>query len=54
MFHFLEPELNDTYDENNDPEYNFLEETEPIDSEEQRNDKGVKVTSKPPILLCCS
>ena len=40
--------MNDTYDEKNDPEYNFQAETEQEaeDFEDYRTDKAVKITSK--------
>ena len=45
--------MNDTCDEAEDPEYNFLadDEVDIVDDEDFRNDKAVNIPSKCPLML---
>lgn len=47
-------DLNDTCDETEDPEYNFLadDEEDTVDDEDFRDDKAVNIPSTSPLIRC--
>lgn len=46
--------LKDEGDDEDDPEYNFLEDLDEPDTEDFRNDRAVRITSTFPAGCCCS